>query len=75
VAKSLGLEVSLDEASLVARGIAPGEIVRVDARDLSRDALLDAIVGPLDLAWTVENGTLRVFAAPARPAVHSADPP
>jgi len=75
VAKSLGLEVSLDEASLVARGIAPGEIVRVDARDLSRDDLLDAIVGPLDLAWTVENGTLRVFAAPARPAVHSTDPP
>ena len=75
VAKSLGLEVSLDEASLVAHGIAPGEIVRVDARDLSRDDLLDAIVGPLDLAWTVENGTLRVFATPTRPAVRSADPP
>ena len=75
VAQSLGLELSLDEASLAARGIAPGEIVRVDARDLSRDELLDAIMAPLDLAWTVENGTLRVFAAPALPAVRDADPP
>jgi hypothetical protein len=75
VAQSLGLELSLDEASLAARGIAPGEIVRVDARDLSRDDLLDAIMAPLDLAWTVENGTLRVFAAPALPAVRDADPP
>ena len=65
VAKSLGLASSLDEASLAARGIAPGEIVRVDARDLSRDELLDAIVAPLDLEWTIENETLRVFAAPA----------
>jgi predicted ATPase len=32
-------------------------------------------VGPLDLAWTVENGTLRVFATPTRPAVRSTDPP
>jgi hypothetical protein len=37
----------------------------VDARDLSRDELLDAIVAPLDLEWTIENETLRVFAAPA----------
>jgi hypothetical protein len=65
VAKSLGLALSLDEASLAARGIAPGEIVRVDARDLSRDELLDAIVAPLDLEWTIEDETLRVFAAPA----------
>ena len=65
VAKSLGLASSLNEASLAARGIAPGEIVRVDARDLSRDELLDAIVAPLDLEWRIENETLRVFAAPA----------
>ena len=65
VAKSLGLASSLDEASLAARGIAPGEIVRVDARDLSRDELLDAIVATLDLEWTIEDETLRVFAAPA----------
>jgi len=75
VAKSLGLELSLDEASLAARGIAPGEIVRVDARNLSRDDLLDAIVTPLELAWTIENGTLRVFAAPAVPAIRDAGPP
>jgi hypothetical protein len=37
----------------------------VDARDLSRDELLDAIVAPLDLEWRIENETLRVFAAPA----------
>ena len=65
MAKSLGLASSLNEASLAARGIAPGEIVRVDARDLSRDELLDAIVAPLDLEWRIENETLRVFAAPA----------
>ena len=75
VAKRLGLESSLDEASLAARGIAPGEIVRVDARDLARDDLLDAIVAPLDLAWTIENETLRVFAEPAVPAVRDAQTP
>lgn len=74
VAKSLGLESTLDEASLAARGIAPGEIVRVDARDLSRDELLDAMLAPLGLEWTIVDGTLRVFAAPPSPADRTADP-
>jgi len=68
VAEGLGLASSLDEASLAARGIARGEIVRVEARDLSRDRLLDALVAPLGLSWTIEGGVLRVFAAADDPA-------
>ena len=68
VAKAMGLRSTLDKASLAARGIAPGEIVRVDARDLSRDRLLDALVAPLGLAWTIDDETLRVFAPPATSA-------
>ena len=71
VAKALGLRAALDQDSLEACGISPGEIVRVDARDLSRDRLLDALVAPLGLAWKIDDETLRVFAAPAKPA---ADP-
>ncbi len=68
VAKALGLRSAIDAASLAARGISPREIVRVDARDLSRDRLLDALVAPLGLAWTIDGETLRVFAPPATPA-------
>lgn len=71
VAKVLGLRSALDKASLAARGISPQEIVRVDARDLSRDRLLDALVAPLELTWTIDGETLRVFAAPAKPATDS----
>ena len=68
VAGRLGLELDLDDASLRARGIAPGEIVRLDVRDLSRDALLDRLVAPLALAWRIEANRLRVFAPPAAEA-------
>lgn len=68
VAKALGLRATIDTAGLTARGIAAGEIVRVDARDLSRDQLLDALVTPLGLSWTIDGDTLRVFAPPAAPA-------
>jgi hypothetical protein len=61
VAKQLGLALSLDRASLAAKGIAAGEIIRVDVRDLDRDALLDALVAPLGLSWSVDGATLRVF--------------
>ena len=67
VAKALGLRSTIDEDSLAARGIDAGEIVRVDARDLSRTELLDALVEPLRLAWTIDENTLRVFAPPAPP--------
>lgn len=65
VAKALGLRSTIDEAALTARGIAPGEIVRVDARDLTRTALLEALVRPLGLSWTIDGETLRVTAPPA----------
>lgn len=68
VAKALGLVPLLDAASLAPRGIAPGEIVRVEVRDRPRDELLDALVAPLGLSWTITDDTLRVFAAPAEPA-------
>jgi len=62
VAAQLGLVVDLDAASLVARGIAPGEIVRAAVADASRDELLTAILQPLGLAWRIEAGRLNVFA-------------
>jgi len=62
VATQLGLAVELDRASLVARGIAPGEIVRAEVADASRDELLTALVEPLGLAWRIEDGRLSVFA-------------
>ncbi|MFM7207037.1 MAG: hypothetical protein ACKO4T_10260 [Planctomycetaceae bacterium] len=67
IAVRLGLEAALDAASLQARGVAPGEIIRVEARDVTRDELLDAIVAPLGLAWTIDAGVLTVFAAPRSP--------
>jgi hypothetical protein len=62
VAQRLGLTLELDRASLAARGILPGEIVRATVTDVSREELLDAIVGPPGLRWTITDGRLRVFA-------------
>ena len=62
IASRLGLTLDLDRESLTRRGIAPGEIVRATVKDASRDELLAAILGPLDLTWTIKGGTLRVFA-------------
>lgn len=62
VAARLGLTLDLDRASLAARGVLPGEIVRATVTNGSREQLLDAIVGPPGLRWTIGDGTLRVFA-------------
>ena len=62
IAKRLGLKLELDRESLTRSGIAPGEIVRVTVKDVSRDELLAAILGPLALQWTINDDTLRVFA-------------
>ena len=68
LAGRLGLELDLDQASLAARGIAPGEIVRAEVKKASRDRLLDAVLQPVGLEWKIEGGRLRVFAAePAQP--------
>jgi hypothetical protein len=64
VAGRFGLALALDRESLAARGVAAAEIVRVDVRDASRDALLDAIVAPLGLAWRIEAERLHVSAPP-----------
>ena len=62
IASRLGLTLDLDRESLTRRGIAPGELVRATVKDASRDELLAAILGPLDLTWTIKGDTLRVFA-------------
>ena len=63
LAGRLGLELDLDRASLAARGIAPGEIVRAEVEKASRDRLLDAVLQPVGLQWKIEGERLRVFAA------------
>jgi len=63
IATRLELKLDIDRDSLVRRGIAPREIVRLTVKDASRDKLLDAILEPLDLTWTIDGKTLRVFAA------------
>ena len=62
IASRLGLTLDLDRESLTRRSIAPREIVRATVKDASRDELLAAILGPLDLTWTIKGDTLRVFA-------------
>ena len=54
--------LDLDRDSLAARGMQPGEIVRARVTDASREELLDAVVGPLGLRWTIADKRLRVFA-------------
>lgn len=65
ISRQLGLRLDLDAASLAARGIAPREIARAEVRSASRDELLDAILGPLGLAWRIDEDTLRVWAMPS----------
>ena len=67
IAGRLGLEVDLDRGSLAARGIAPGEIVRLDVHEVSRDELLDAWAEQLRLSWRIDDGRLRMFVADAAP--------
>lgn len=62
IAPRLGLALDLDRASLERAGIAPAEIVRATVKDASRDELLDAILAPLGLTWTISGDTLRVEA-------------
>jgi hypothetical protein len=64
IAVRLGLTLDLDRESLKRAGIAKTEIVRASVKDASRDQLLDNILDPLALDWTINNGTLRVFAVP-----------
>ncbi|MFM8497696.1 MAG: hypothetical protein ACKOEM_19570 [Planctomycetia bacterium] len=63
VGRRLGLRIDLERAALARVGVAPGEIVRLEVRDASREQLLDAILEPRGLAWRIEGDTLRVSAA------------
>lgn len=60
LARRFGLTLEFDREVLEQRGIAPREIVRLDVKDASREALLDAILDPLGLGWRIEGTTLRV---------------
>ena len=66
IAQRLGLSLEIDRESLRRRGIVPGEIVKATVQNASREQLLDAILDPLQLEWTIGGGTLRVFAAPPK---------
>ena len=60
VAIRLDLELALDREGLRAKGIAPAEIVRLSVKEVDRATLLDRIVEPLNLEWTIDGHTLRV---------------
>jgi hypothetical protein len=60
LAKQFGLSLDLDRAALEQLGVSPREIVRLDVKDASREALLDAVLDPLGLGWQIEGKTLRV---------------
>ena len=64
LARRFALTLDLDRPGLARIGVAPGEIVRLEVRDASRDQLFDAIAKPRGLAWRIEGGTLFVSAAP-----------
>ena len=62
LARQLGLEGHIDRESLAARGVQPGEIVRVEVRDATRDELFDAVVAPLGLRWRIDGNRLTIDA-------------
>lgn len=64
LARRFSLDLDLDREGLAAIGVAPGEIVRLEMRDASRDRLLEAVLAPRGLAWRIEDGRLVVNAAP-----------
>ena len=63
VSLRLKLEPAIDTQSLKTRGINPQEIIRLEIKDASRDELLDAIVRPLGLTWSVETDRLSISAS------------
>jgi hypothetical protein len=60
VSKRLGLTLELDRRGVEARGIAAGEIVRLNVENASRETLLDAILDPLGVGWQIDGTTLKV---------------
>lgn len=60
LAVRFGLAIEIERESLAAKGVAPGEIVRLSVENVSRSRLLDEITKPLSLSWVIEGGTLKV---------------
>lgn len=62
ISQRLKLEPIIDTQSLTTRGINPEEIIRLEIKDATRDQLLDAIVKPLGLTWSIEIDRLFISA-------------
>lgn len=63
ISQRLKLKPVIDTQSLKARGINPKEIIRLEIKDASQDQLLDAIVRPLGLGWSIERDDLSISAS------------
>jgi len=64
LAQRFGLELQLQRQELQALGIAPAEIVRCRVENVSREALLQAVLAPLGLEGELTATVLRVPASP-----------
>jgi hypothetical protein len=62
VSQRLNLEPSIDTESFKAHSINAQEIIRLEIKDANRDQLLDAIVKPLGLTWSIDDKTLDITA-------------
>jgi hypothetical protein len=62
ISQRLNLEPSIDMESFKARSINAQEIIRLEIKDANREQLLDAIVKPLGLTWSIDNKTLYITA-------------
>ena len=62
ISQRLKLEPIIDTQSLTTRGINPEEIIRLEIKNANRDQLLDAIVKPLGLTWSIEKDRLSISA-------------
>ena len=62
ISQRLKLEPTIDTQSLKTRGINPQKIIRLEIKDANRDQLLDAIVQPLGLTWSIEKNRLSISA-------------
>ena len=63
LARRFQLALAVDRPALARVGVAPGEIVRLELHDASREQMLDAILAPRGLGWRIEGDTLTVSAA------------
>ncbi len=62
ISQRLKLKPSIDTEALKTHSINTQEIIRLEIKDANRNQLLDAIVKPLGLTWSIEDKTLHVTA-------------